>query len=160
MNRATSEHLRSCSACSSSTAATGKLAATPEVNYSTSSVFATDTTYFVDHRCTSCDLRWLYYTLGALGLDSVSKDSAVPGLAREDAYARLVAVPPLPEQRAIADFLDRDGAMVDAAVSKVGLAVRYLQEYRAALVTAAVTGCIDVRGSFAAGTGGVLDYAS
>jgi len=54
-------------------------------------------------------------------------------------------VPPLPEQLAIASNLDRETAKLDALVAKVEEAVERLQEYRTALITAAVTGKIDVR---------------
>jgi len=53
--------------------------------------------------------------------------------------------PPLPEQAAIAAYLDLETAKLDALVGKVEEAVERLQEYRTALITAAVTGKIDVR---------------
>ena len=49
------------------------------------------------------------------------------------------------EQHAIADFLDRETARIDGMVAKVQTAIERLQEYRTALITAAVTGKIDVR---------------
>jgi restriction endonuclease S subunit len=55
-------------------------------------------------------------------------------------------LPDVPEQRLIADFLDRETVKLDALVAKVKAAIERLQEYRAALITAAVTGKIDVRG--------------
>jgi type I restriction enzyme S subunit len=58
---------------------------------------------------------------------------------------RAIAVPPVPEQRAIANFLDREAAKIDRMVAKVEAAIERLQEYRTALITAAVTGKIDVR---------------
>jgi type I restriction enzyme S subunit len=64
-----------------------------------------------------------------------------------------LALPPLPEQRAIADFLDRETAKIDALTAKVEAAIERLQEYRAALITAAVTGKIDVRGAVPPFTG-------
>ncbi len=54
-------------------------------------------------------------------------------------------LPPLPEQAAIAAYLDEETAKLDALVGKVEEAVERLQEYRTALITAAVTGKIDVR---------------
>ena len=54
-------------------------------------------------------------------------------------------VPPPDEQRAIADFLDRETGKIDRLAAKVEEAIGRLQEYRAALITAAVTGKIDVR---------------
>ena len=56
-----------------------------------------------------------------------------------------VPLPPLPEQTAIADFLDRETAKIDRLISKIETAIDRLREYRTALITAAVTGKIDVR---------------
>ncbi len=56
-----------------------------------------------------------------------------------------IPVPPLAEQTAIAEYLDSGPAKLDALVGKVEEAVERLQEYRTALITAAVTGKIDVR---------------
>lgn len=56
-----------------------------------------------------------------------------------------VPVPPLNEQAAIAVYLDAETVKLDALVGKVEEAVERLQEYRTALITAAVTGKIDVR---------------
>ena len=49
------------------------------------------------------------------------------------------------EQSAIANFLDRETAKIDRMVAKVEAAIDRLREYRTALITAAVTGKIDVR---------------
>jgi hypothetical protein len=73
-----------------------------KVNYSHGPCFAIDTTYFIDGTQTNTDIRWLYYALSWLRLDSFSKDSAVPGLAREDAYrpTRTRGYQPLSERHA------------------------------------------------------------
>jgi type I restriction enzyme S subunit len=60
-------------------------------------------------------------------------------------HAFWICVPPLPEQTAIAAYLDLETAKLDLLVGKVEDAVERLQEYRTALITAAVTGKIDVR---------------
>ena len=60
-----------------------------------------------------------------------------------------VPLPPLPEQCAIADYLDQETGKIDQMISKVEAAIERLQEYRTALITAAVTGKIDVRGTAA-----------
>jgi len=116
-----------------------------KINYSAQPCFAIDTTFYIDKRSSKNDLRWLFYTLSLLGLDRISQDSAVPGLSRESAYEKWLPVPPLPEQRAIAAYLDRETAKIDALVSKVRQVIEKLQEYRTALISAAVTGKIDVR---------------
>ena len=56
-----------------------------------------------------------------------------------------IVVLPLPEQRAIAAFLDRETAQIDALIAKVQEAIDRLKELRTALISAAVTGKIDVR---------------
>jgi type I restriction enzyme S subunit len=58
-----------------------------------------------------------------------------------------IPLPPPAEQQAIAAYLDRETAKLDALVAKVEAAIERLQEYRTALITAAVTGKIDVRGA-------------
>jgi len=55
------------------------------------------------------------------------------------------AFPPLSEQQAIADFLDCETAKIDALITKVQEAIKRLKEYGTALISAAVTGKIDVR---------------
>ena len=53
--------------------------------------------------------------------------------------------PPLEEQKAIAAFLDRETERLDHLTSLVEGAIERLREHRTALITAAVTGKIDVR---------------
>ena len=54
-------------------------------------------------------------------------------------------VPPLTEQTNIAAFLDRETTKIDALVSRKERLIELLQEKRTALISAAVTGQIDVR---------------
>ena len=49
------------------------------------------------------------------------------------------------EQRAIAAFLDRETAKIDALIAKIRQAIHHLKEFRTALISAVVTGRIDVR---------------
>ncbi len=71
--------------------------------------------------------------------------SSREGLNFQQVADLVIGLPPLPEQRAIADYLDRETGKIDRLVAKVEEAVERLQEYRTALITAAVTGKIDVR---------------
>jgi len=54
-------------------------------------------------------------------------------------------VPPADEQDRIAQYLEAKLAQFDNAESTVTHSIRILQEYRTALISAAVTGKIDVR---------------
>src|SRR5660397_27725 len=58
-------------------------------------------------------------------------------------------IPPLAEQRAIAALLDRETARIDGLIEKVEQSIATLREHRTALISAAVTGKIDVRGEVA-----------
>jgi type I restriction enzyme S subunit len=73
--------------------------------------------------------------------------AAQPHLNAEELGNFIVLIPPVSEQRAIADYLDRETAKIDQMATKVEKAIARLQEYRTALITAAVTGKIDVRGT-------------
>lgn len=57
-----------------------------------------------------------------------------------------IPVPPVAEQQAIVTFLDRETGKIDSLISKIREAIDKLKEYRVALISAAVTGRIDVRG--------------
>ena len=56
-----------------------------------------------------------------------------------------IQVPPIEEQRAIAAFLDCETEPINALIAKVQEAIDRLKELRTALISAAVTGKIDVR---------------
>lgn len=56
-----------------------------------------------------------------------------------------IAVPELMEQKQIAAFLDKETAKIDEFVAGIREAIAYLKEYRMALISASVTGKIDVR---------------
>lgn len=61
------------------------------------------------------------------------------GLSTGDISGALVPVPPLSEQVAIASFLDRETARIDALIAKKQRLIELLAEKRAALVSQAVT---------------------
>ena len=117
-----------------------------KINYSESDLFAIDTTYFVDKRCTKENIRWLYYVLIWCRLDKISKDSAIPGLDRRDALDTFVPVPGVTEQEKIAEWLDVETAEINEAISCVEEEIRLIREYRDRLIFDVVTGQVDVRG--------------
>jgi type I restriction enzyme S subunit len=61
-----------------------------------------------------------------------------------------IVLAPLDEQEDIAAFLDRETSKIDALIAKVREAIERLKELRTALISAAVTGKIDVREEVAA----------
>ena len=103
------------------------------------------TLYSIDlHGNDPAFLQYMLTHLSPLFLLNAVK-SAVPGVDRNDIHPTRTAVPPLREQRAIAEFLDQKSAEIDGLVAKVREAIDHLKELRTALISAAVTGKIDVR---------------
>lgn len=63
----------------------------------------------------------------------------------KDLQSVKIAVPPIEEQAAIAAFLDFETTKLDALKNKIERSIELLKERRSALITAAVTGQIDLR---------------
>ena len=70
----------------------------------------------------------------------------VPHLFQGDLRKFDMLVPPKVEQKQIADYLDAQTAKIDTLVAKARQAIELMKERRIALISAAVTGKIDVRG--------------
>ena len=79
----------------------------------------------------SVELGWSYGTQQNIGMNVIEN--------------LVTTVPPLPEQHAIAAFLDKETGRIDTLITKVNTSIETLHEYRTALISAAVTGKIDVR---------------
>ena len=105
-----------------------------------------DTTLYVS-KFFRTDVRYAYFKLLSMDLASYDTGSANPTVNRNLIHPVVVSWPPVVEQRAIADFLDRETVRLDTLVTKIETAIERLCEYRAALITAAITGKIDVRGA-------------
>ena len=91
------------------------------------------------------EIVWFSAILTAMNLNQYSFAAAQPGLAVERIMNLHLPLPPLAEQRAIATFLDQETAELDNLIDKVHRAIELLKELRATLISAAVTGQIDVR---------------
>ena len=96
-----------------------------------------------------CLAQWLYYfcqTDGYWGYVIGSQIQATIQNVSAEKYANLyLPLPPLAEQTSIAAFLDRETARFDTLTAEAQRAIDLLQERRTALISAAVTGQIDVR---------------
>jgi type I restriction enzyme S subunit len=95
------------------------------------------------------DAAWLVYVLRAKALVdpllSLSLGAAVRGINIRDLKRLCIVLPPAEERAAIATYLDRETTRIDALIADANQAITLLQERRTALITAAVTGQIDVR---------------
>lgn len=83
----------------------GRKGSVGAVHWSEDDFWPIDTTYWVKPTA-DLNLRWMRDTLGLAGLESLDSSTGVPGLNRYDAYERRVPVPPVEEQRRIAEILD------------------------------------------------------
>lgn len=108
------------------------------------------------------DHRFFFYVLHAAAKGDVfvaySNPNTIDHLTAEKLRRHRFPFPPHEEQRAIAAFLDRETAKLDALIAKVREGIEKLNEYRTALISAAVTGKIDVREALA--DSGQADIAS
>lgn len=67
------------------------------------------------------------------------------GLNFEQLKNFLIPVPPLSEQQAIAEYLDKKTAKIDESIALIDAQIADLCAYRTSLITEAVTGKVDVR---------------
>lgn len=70
---------------------------------------------------------------------------SMPHLTAEKLNSIPVPIPPLDEQRRIAAYLDEQTAKIDTLIAETETFIELARERRSALITAAVTGQIDVR---------------
>lgn len=94
-------------------------------------------------------IRSLYGGIAAEFISSLSQGSTVAHFNMADIGNIPLLLPPLEEQAAIASYLDRETAKIDALIAKIREGIEKLKEYRTALISAAVTGKIDVRNEVA-----------
>lgn len=89
------------------------------------------------------DVRFIYYHLIDLDFGRLANPGAVPSLNAGDIRDIVIAWPSLDEQRAVAVFLDRETARIDALIAKKQRLIELLQEKRTALISHAVTKGLD-----------------
>lgn len=83
--------------------------------------------------------------LKARGLDDIADVSTVPQINNKHIAPEKFPLPPLSEQCEIVKFVDMELTKFDEMILKAESAIQLMQERRIALISAAVTGKIDVR---------------
>lgn len=81
------------------------------------------------------------------GYIGVVNETAQPALSLYNLNHFKLPVAPLEEQKSIVSYLDSETSKIDTRIAKRRKQIELLQEYKQALITAAVTGKIDVRES-------------
>lgn len=110
-----------------------------EVNWFDESGWAIDTTYYVKTKIKS-DFGFIYYLLRSLNLKRLNRSTAIPGLNREDAYNESVPLPPLNEQKRIADKVERLLDKINQAKQLIEEAKATFELRRAAILDKAFRG--------------------
>jgi type I restriction enzyme S subunit len=85
---------------------------------------------------------------------------SVPHISPEQIYNFVIPVPPVTEQEAIAEFIAVEATKFDTLTAEAQRAIDLLQERRTALISAAVTGQIDVRNSVASDSAKRVSFAN
>lgn len=87
-----------------------------------------------------------YYLYSKKEILKVYSNAATLPILNQDKTGYIkIALPPLSEQQAIASYLDSETSKIDTRIAKRRKQIELLQEYKQALITAAVTGKIEVR---------------
>jgi type I restriction enzyme S subunit len=122
----------------------GRKGTAGKLHYVESDFWAHDTTLYVKE-FNGNDVRYAYYKLVSMKLEDYDTGSANPTLNRNNVHPEKVSWPPIIEQREIVEYLDTFCDLEEKAIKQVNQAIMLLQERRTALISAAVTGKIDVR---------------
>lgn len=94
--------------------------------------------YAVPHKDVCC--KYMYYQALGFPFDYYSTSTALPSMAANDLANNPIAVPPLPEQQAIADYLDKKCAEIDGLKAKLTKKRETLKELRQSIISEVVTG--------------------
>ena len=94
---------------------------------------------------TSQNSRFLTRIFEAANLNRLNESNAQPLITATKIKDLGMPLPPLAEQRAIAEFLDEKTEKIDALISELEKQLEELAEYKKAVISEAVTGKVDVR---------------
>lgn len=94
--------------------------------------------YAVPNKDICC--KYMYYQALGFPFDYYSTSTALPSMAANDLANNPIAVPPLSEQQAIADYLDKKCAVIDGLKAKLTKKRETLKELRQSIISEVVTG--------------------
>lgn len=87
--------------------------------------------------------KYLYYCALCFPFDYYVTSTALPSMTQRDLGSQEIAVPPKKEQKAIADFLDKECAQIDSIAAELEKQIALLQQYKKSLITETVTKGLD-----------------
>ena len=89
--------------------------------------------------------RYMLHLMSVVDFSVHAKPGAVPSFSEGDQGELPMPVPPIEEQMEIAEYIDRTESKMHTLMMRVENSIDLLKERRSALITAAVTGQIDLR---------------
>ncbi len=101
--------------------------------------------YYVFKATPNTDLRYIYYLFTNVGFQKEMRKYAKGILeirlriSAEDMLKRIIPKPPFEEQKAIADFLDKQCAEIDAVIAKTKATIEEYKKLKQSIITEAVT---------------------
>lgn len=89
---------------------------------------------------------WIMSSTFQNNLQSLATGSTALGIKASKLHMLRLTLPPLKEQIQIVDYIDVETKRIDTIIEKTQSTINKMKEYQIALISAAVTGEIDVRG--------------
>lgn len=117
----------------------GRKGTVGRVHYSRQPCWPIDTTFFVEE-VPGLDMGFLYHALSTLGLSVMDTSSAIPGLNRENVFAQVLPLAPLPEQQRIVVKVEVLLERVNAARARLARLPAILKRFRQSVLAAACSG--------------------
>ncbi|MEZ5254608.1 MAG: restriction endonuclease subunit S [Microthrixaceae bacterium] len=96
-----------------------------------------DTMFYTELQSTA-EARFFYYVALTVPFAYYATNTAVPSMTQNDLSSHPIPLPPLDEQRAIADYLDRETAQIDTLIAEQQRLIELLHERRQSAVDSAL----------------------
>lgn len=102
-------------------------------------------TAFDTHAKTDFDLRFFFYVAMIFDYGHYKSETTLPSMTQKAYENARIPVPPISEQKEIAEFLDGKTAKIDELIGELEAQLKELADYKKAVISEAVTGKVDVR---------------
>ena len=111
-----------------------------KVNKSETDCWPIDTTYYITEDSTLVDFDFLYFLLMNLRLDEYDRSTAIPGLNREEAHSKIIALPPIQEQREIVKKINELYNKADTIEKSIKIAQAHCEKLSQSILVKAFRG--------------------
>ncbi len=118
----------------------GRKGTVGSITWAESNYWPIDTTYYVASSSEKTHMQWLYFQLISMKLQTLNAATGVPGLNRDVALNLCIPLPPIQEQRKIAEIL----TSVDEDIQKEAEQKAYLGVLKKGLMDKLLTGKLRV----------------